>query len=78
MTDMHVIDKMASENMDVRMCGNENLRNAQLCKGGGLITIGVPADTYDIIANQMANGNNTHYVALYVINKEQFLKIKNG
>jgi hypothetical protein len=77
MTDMQIIDKMASENMDVRMCGNDNLVNAQKCAGGGKITIGVPEDTFQIIINQMASGETTHYVALYVINKEQFLKIKN-
>jgi hypothetical protein len=78
MTDMQVIDKMASENMDVRMCGNCNLISADKNKHGGKITFQTDAETFQLIVNQMVTGNNTHYVAMYVINKKQFDKIKNG
>lgn len=78
MTDMQVIDKMASEEMDVRMCGNSNLISAVKNKHGGKITFQTDAGTFQLIVNQMVTGNNTHYVAMYVINKEQFDKIKNG
>lgn len=73
-TDMQVIDEMASKNMDVKMSGN--VLKADKRKYGGEITFGVDHETFGQIINQMATGKNTHYVAMYVINKEQFDKIK--
>jgi hypothetical protein len=75
-TDMQVIDEMASKNMDVKMTGN--LLKADKRKHGGEITFGVDHETFNQIIAQMATGETTHYVAVYVINKEQFDKIKHS
>jgi hypothetical protein len=75
-TDMQVIDEMASKNMDVKMTGN--LLKADKRKYGGEISFGVDHETFGQIISQMATGKTTHYVAVYVINKEQFDKIKHS
>jgi hypothetical protein len=75
-TDMQAIDEMASKNMDVKMSGN--LIKADKRKYGGEITFGVDHETFGQIINQMVTGITSHYAVVYVINKEQFDKIKNA
>jgi len=76
MTDFEVMDIMASENKDIRM--NGNVIEAKKAKGGGRITFGVDENTFNLIINQMVLGKTTtHYVAIYVVNKQQFDEIKN-
>jgi len=72
--DLEVMSRMANENMDIRMSGT--LVKATTVKLGGHITMGVDKDTLNTIY-MSALGSDTHYVVLYVINKEQFDKIKN-
>lgn len=76
MTDFEVMDKMAAADMDITTCGD--ITESKVAKGGGKVTIGVPEKIHHIIANQLVFGQTTHYVALYIVNKEQFDKIKNG
>lgn len=73
-SDFQVMDKMATKNMDIRMTGT--IVKAQKVKAGGHVTFGVDADTLGVIMNQLATGENTHYIAMYVINKKQFQTIK--
>lgn len=65
MSDFDKMLKMSKENMDIRMTGN--VIAADKVKAGGKITFGVDADTFNDIINQMATGQTTHYVAMYVI-----------
>jgi hypothetical protein len=74
MTDFEIMQEMGGKNMDIRMTGT--VIGAQQVKAGGHITFGVDSATFQIIINQMATGETTHYVAMYVVNKEQFDKIK--
>jgi hypothetical protein len=75
MTDFEAMDKMAAADMDITACAD--ITESKVARGGGKVTIGVPKEIHYIIANQLISGNTTHYVALYIINKEQFDKIKN-
>lgn len=70
MNDLEKMSVMAKNNQDIRM--TSAVLSANKVKQGGHITVGVDHDTFQLIANQMFTGNKTHYVALYVINKEQF------
>lgn len=70
MNDLEKMSKMAKENMDISMTGT--VLSADKVKQGGKITFGVDDVTFNKIINQMATGETTHYVAMYVINKKQF------
>jgi len=74
MTDFEKMGIMSKEGKDIRM--TSNVLAADKVKKGGKITFGVDADTFNVIINQMATGERTHYVAMYVINKEEFESIK--
>jgi len=71
MTDFEAMSRMASENMDIRM--SPYFVSAKLIDKGraGHVTMGVDAQ----VIHDLAFGEN-HMVALYVINKEQFNKVK--
>lgn len=75
-TDFDVMNEMSANNMDISMCGD--IVQSQVAKGGGKVTVGVPEKIHHIIANQLFTGNTTHYVALYIVNKEQFDKLRNS
>lgn len=76
MSDLEVMNEMAKQNLDIAMF--PDLIKADKAKGGGHITFGVPAAPFTTIVNQMFTGNATHYVVVYVINKEQFNQIKDN
>lgn len=68
--------EMSDKNMDIA-CALDLLNFERTPKrGGGKVTIGVANPTFDHLINQAATGNTTHYAVLYVVNKEQFDKIK--
>ncbi len=69
MTDFEAMDKMAKENKNIRMCGQ--LVSANLAKGGGHVTMGVPSE---IITD--LSFSDDFVAVLYVIDKKQFFDIK--
>lgn len=66
---------MSKQNMDIA-CAVE-LLNFTRNKKGGLVTVGVASPQFDHLINQAATGKTTHYGIMYIVNKEQFDKIKN-
>lgn len=70
MSDFEKMLKMSNANQDIRMTGN--VIAADKVKQGGKITFGVDESTFNDIIAQIATGQITHYVAMYVINKKQF------
>lgn len=76
MNDFEVMSKMSQDGLDIMMCP-DIITETKTAKGGGKVTVGVPAEVHHLIANQLFSGNATHYVALYIVNKEQFDAIKN-
>lgn len=68
-TDFEAMGIMSRENQDIRMSGT--VVEAKSCKQGGLITIGVDAQTLQDIAL-----GNDYHVVLYVVNKKQFNEAK--
>lgn len=74
MNDFEKMSMMSRKNQDIRMTAD--IISADKIKQGGKITIGVDANTFNLIISQLFTGKATHYVALYVINKEQFDALK--
>lgn len=75
MTDFEKMDIMADKNQDIRMF--PTLDSFSSTKKKSTITIQVNEETAQMLMRQIALGlPMTHYVALYVINKEQFDKLK--
>lgn len=74
MNDLEKMSEMAKNGQDIRM--TSNVLSADKIKLGGKVTFGVDADTFNVIIRQMATGDTTHYVAVYVINKDQFDALK--
>lgn len=75
-SDLLVMQEMCDQNLDIA-CALD-LMNFQRSKRGGLVTVGVASPQFDHLINQAATGTTTHYAILYIINKEQFDKIKKG
>lgn len=74
MTDFEKMTIMANENQDIRMF--PTLDSFSSTKKKSTITIQVDENTAQMLMRQIATGEPmTHYVALYVINKEQFDKL---
>lgn len=79
MTDFEVMDKMAGESMDICMC--PDVIDVNKGKKNGKVTFGVPVAVAEKILNSMTRDLTTrddevYYVAMYVVNKKQFDKIK--
>jgi len=74
MNDLEKMSEMAKKDMDISL--STNVISADKVKQGGKITFGVDHDSFNKIISQMATGNTTHYVAMYVINKKQFDELK--
>lgn len=74
MSDFEVFQKMSEQDMDIA-CFIEQL-NFQRDKRGGKVTFGVSSPHFDHLINQAATGIQTHYAIVYVVNKEQFDRIK--
>jgi hypothetical protein len=75
-SDFLVMDEMSKNNMDIA-CAVDQL-NFQRNKMGGRVTFGVASPQFDHLINQAATGKTTHYAILYIVNKEQFDKLKKG
>lgn len=75
LTDFQIMDKMASENMDISMC--PDLISADKAKQGGKLTFGVPSEAFYKVINSMAGSGEKYYVVVYIINQKQFEQIKN-
>lgn len=69
------MDEMATNNMDIR-CTTAFL-GSQTCKGGAKLSMGIDLATHSDICNGVF-GEPSHYVITYVVNREQFLKLKNN
>lgn len=66
------MDEMSKLDQDIRL--STNFVSAELAKGGGHITMGVDSKTI----HDLAFNEGKFLVAIYVIDKEQFHKIKNN
>lgn len=74
MTDFEKMGIMAGKNQDIKMFPTLDGFNSG--KKKSTVTIQVDHDTAQMLMRQIATGQPmTHYVALYVINKEQFDKL---
>ena len=70
-SDSDVIAEMSSKNMNIRM--TPHFVEAKLAKGGGHVTMGVDqAVIHDLVFKDKWG------LALYVVDFEQFIKLKNG
>lgn len=77
-SDLLVMHEMCVSNMDIACAVDQlNLQRDEKRKGGK-VTFGVASPQFDYLINQAATGKTTHYAILYIINKEQFDKIKNS
>jgi hypothetical protein len=75
MTDFEIMDKMAEQSMDITMC--PDIVSCDKNKKGGTVKFGLPSPAFEKVINSLANvGREEYYVAMYIINKKQFDKIK--
>lgn len=73
MNDLEKMNAMANGNMDIRMSGQ--ILDVESNKKVSKITMQIDDSTAQSIMRGLATDEQTHYVALYVINKEQFDKL---
>lgn len=71
------MDEMSTNNMDIAAALDITNYQRQTKKNGGLVTFGVASPQFDHLINGAGSGVHTHYAVLYIVNKEQFDKIKN-
>lgn len=76
MTDFEVMQKMSKDNMDISML--PDIVEIKKNKQGGLITVGSPPEIIDKILRGTFLKSDKYYIAVYVINKEQFDSIKDN
>lgn len=76
-SDLLVINEMVDKNMDIAAFVDLTNFQRQTKRNGGLVTVGVASPSFDNLINQAATGKITHLAVLYVVNKEQFDKLKN-
>jgi hypothetical protein len=76
MSDFEVMQKMAEGNMDIALALDQLNFDRTPKNKGGKVTFGVASPQFDHLINQAATGKTTHYAVLYIVNKEQFDKIK--
>ena len=74
MNDLEKMSLMAKNNQDIKMSGN--ILEIQKVKQGGKITLGIDPATAETLLNQYGTGVTTHYVALYIVNKNEFDKLE--
>lgn len=75
-SDLIVMQEMASQNMDIRC--SASLIEVKKVKGGASISFGIDDATGQMLMREFAANNVEHYCIMYVVNKEQFDKLKNG
>ena len=75
-SDFEVMMEMSRKNMDIAMSGA--MVEAKKVKKGGHITMGVSPDSFEKIIQAAFTGEQEYFVALYVINKQQFLELQNA
>lgn len=77
-SDLLIINEMVEQNLDVSASIDLVNFQRQQKRGGGTVTVGVASPHFDHLINQAATGDITHLAVLYIVNKEQFDKIKKG
>jgi hypothetical protein len=75
-SDLIVMHEMAINDMDISVHMETLNFQRQPKRKGGTITVGVASPAFDHLINQAATGEVTHYALLYVVNSEQFNKLK--
>lgn len=71
-----VYEKMSERNLDIAVAVEILQAQRQPKLKGGRVTIGVACPQFDYIINQMGTGVETHYVLMYIVNKEQYHQIE--
>lgn len=75
-TDLEIMNQMVSEGLDIKC--TTTLTDAKTVKGGGILSFGVDSKTLqDIAMPIISQQKEKYYVICYVVNSEQFDKIKN-
>jgi hypothetical protein len=75
-SDFEIMAEMSKNNMDIACAVDLTGFQRQPKRNGGTVTVGVASPYFDHLINQAATGNITHLAVLYVVNKEQFDKLK--
>jgi hypothetical protein len=77
-SDFLIFQEMSENNMDIACAFDLTNFTRVPKKNGGTVTIGVASPHFDHLINQAASGVITHHAILYIVNKEQYDKIKNS
>lgn len=75
MTDLQVLHEMCINNQDIAAA--TTVVSLDKDPRGGLITFGLSADSFNKLIAPALGGEEKHLAICYVINKEEFFKIKN-
>ncbi len=73
-SDFEVMSEMCKSNKDIKAA--YEVIEMKSNKKGGKITFGIDNESYSRLSKGFGLGNPTHYTVCYVINKEQFDKLK--
>lgn len=77
-SDLTAMQEMASANMDIRC--TTHFVGGKTVKAGGEISFGIDRETFDKVVTPMVvtDEKPKYYLIAYIVNKEQFDKIKNA
>lgn len=74
MNDLQIMDEMASRNLDIK--ASTNCCGIDCNKNHGTVKMMIDHSTAQEVMKGIATQQETHFLVLYVINKEQYMKIK--
>lgn len=74
MNDFEAMSEMSKQNKDIRMSGT--ILNVDSGKKTSSVRMQVDEETAQLIARGIFSNNPTHYVALYIVNKNEFNQMK--
>lgn len=75
-SDFLVMDEMSKNNMDIACAVDITNYQRKNKQNGGTVTIGVASPYFNHLINGAGSGDVTHYAILYIVNKEQYDRIK--
>jgi len=74
-SDLLVLQEMSEKNLDIRC--TTTVTNIKAVKQGAIITFGIDGATGQQLMVDAAVGSNEFICVCYVVNRKQFLEIKN-
>lgn len=76
-SDLAIMDTMVQRDMDIAAAVALTNFQRQQKKGGGLVTVGVASPHFDYLIDSYSGmGKQTHAAVLYIINLDEYKKIK--